>query len=324
MAQTILVLGELVRGELSRGGREALALGRALAEPLSAELAAFLFSGDEAIGREAIAYGADLAYLPEAPLAAEYQPETWADVAEQVCRAVSAQIVLLPHTPFGSDLAPRLSLRLGAPWAAGCLEVRASGDELVLSRPFVGGKVLLEEAAGFPLIATLRAMVAEPLDRDPARPGEVRRLVLAPHVASGRLRHVAHVASDGGVAEELAGASMVVSGGLGMGSNEGFARLAELATQLGASLGASKAAVDRGLAESERQVGLTGVAVAPRLYLAVGISGSAQHMAGCGKSRNIVAINKDPEANIFKFCRYGLVMEWERALPLLLAKLRDP
>jgi electron transfer flavoprotein alpha subunit len=126
---------------------------------------------------------------------------------------------------------------------------------------------------------------------------------------------------DGGAAEELEQATMVVTGGLGMGSQKAFDKLGELAKVLGASLGGSKQAVDRGWIAASRQVGLTGTTVAPKVYFAIAVSGALQHMAGCQKSKIIVAINKDSEAPIFRFARYGLVANWEDVVPELLARL---
>lgn len=322
MRQRVVVFADVVRNELSLGAREALALGRRIADHLGYESVALLLNGDQRLGADAICRGADTASLLTKPLPPDYQPEMYAEIGGEAWGKLDPAIGIVPHSPAGCDLAPRLSFQLQIPWAAGCLDVRVSGQGVSVTRNYVGGKVLLEEDFPFPILATIRSRIVEPLPRDETREGTIHYLDLVPR-SDGRLTHLEHQSTKAGVADELAEATVVVSGGLGMGSESGFAALEELAAALDARVGASKAAVDRGWVTPERQVGLTGVTVAPSLYIAVGISGSAQHMAGCSKSKALVAINKDPQANIFNFAKYGLVAEWEQALPILLASLKE-
>ncbi|MFQ5879738.1 MAG: electron transfer flavoprotein subunit alpha/FixB family protein [Dehalococcoidia bacterium] len=326
MAAGVLVVAEIAHGGLSLHTREVMTAGRGVADALGEELAVLVLGeGVRRYAEDAIANGADAAYTVEAPELGLYQAELFLDLLEKTCRLRSPRLVLMPHSPLGCDLAPRLAYRLGSYWGAGCVGLRLDPDSglVIQTRLIWGGKVLVDEVCQKePAVATVRSKAYDPAARDGARTGRVEALNLAPAAATG-VRTVQRLQQARGIADELREAEVVVSGGRGMGSAEAFDLLAEVAAVLGGAVGTSKAVVDAGWAPPERQVGLSGITVAPRLYMAVGVSGASQHMVGCNKAKVIVAINKDPQAPIFQFARYGVVGEWQKVLPPLLARLKE-
>ena len=201
------------------------------------------------------------------------------------------------------------------------LAVDANG-RLLATRPTYGGNTEATVVClGTPAVAALRVQSVDALEPDPSRTGEATELSV-PLEGAARLRTVERVeAATEGV--RLEDARVVVSGGRGLGGPEPFAQLDELASLLGGAVGASRAACDAGWAPSSYQVGLTGKTVTPELYFAIGISGASQHLAGCSNARNIVAINKDAGANIFKEARFGVVGDWQKVLPAFVEQLHE-
>lgn len=323
-ASGILIIPEIVRGQLSITSRETLALGRAVADGLGERVTALVAGANaEVCARSAIAYGADTALFCDDPSLAHYQPEAVQALAESTCRAVQPRAVVLPHSPMGCDLAPRIAHRLGASWASGCIALRIENGEVAHTRLAYGGKVMLDEAwEASPAVVTWRPKSREVPKGDPARRGKVER-VAKTDAGELRLRAVDWVDRGAGAKEKLEQAEVIACGGRGMGSAQAFEMLQKVADLLGGTVGASKAAVDMDWVPADMQVGMTGTTVAPRLYLAVGISGATQHLAGCSKSKVIVAVNKDPKAPIFHFAQYGIVGEWQKVLPPLLRCLEE-
>lgn len=323
-ASGILSIAEVVRGQLSVTSRETLALGRALSDGLGEQVMA-LVAGSEAqeCAQRAIGYGADVAFFCDDPALAHYQAEAALALAEKTCASVQPRAVVLPHSPLGCDLAPRIAHRLGTSWAPGCVALRIEGGQLAHTRLAYGGKVMLDEVwEASPAVVTWRPKSWEVPKEDLSRRGRVDRVALTA-TTSPRLRAVDWVDRGAGAKEKLEAAEVIASGGRGMGSAQAFEVLHRLAGLLGGTVGASKAAVDMDWVPADMQVGMTGTTVAPRLYLAVGISGATQHLAGCSKSKVIVAVNKDPQAPIFRFARYGIVGEWQKVLPPLLHYLEE-
>lgn len=322
-AKGILVLADGGRQPLSAATREMLALGRQLATQLGGRVGLLVLGRTAAeVAADGGAGGADCVYTVPGSDAAGYHPEAFATLAGALCQVVAPQAVILPHGPMGSDLAPRLAFQLRVPYAPGCGGASAEDGRIVCTRSQVGGKIIIQEAYSAPLVLTLRPKSVDalaPADRPPA---EIVEVPVAPAPDSKRIVFQERIVRPAGVIEELEQAEVIVSGGLGIGAPEGFTQLKELAEALGGCLGASKQAVDREWVPHERQVGLTGTTVAPRLYVAIGISGAIQHLLGCRKSKVIVAINKDAEAPIFKHAHYGIVSEWEKVVPELLKQVR--
>lgn len=329
MAQSeeVLVLGELEKGRLSDTSKEILAAARKLVGQTQGGRVALALLGSNLSEQatEALAFGADRVYLVEHPLLAEYQVDLYLAALEQVCRSVGPEVVLMGRTLAGRDLGPRLAFRLGAGLAQDCLEVSwdAEGGRLLGRRPVYGGNAVAVVAClTRPQMATIRPKAYEPLPADPSRTGETVRLPVTLDASTARNRVVKVVREEaGGV--KLEDARTVVAGGRGLGGPEPFKQLEEVARLLGGAVGASRAAVDAGWVPVSYQIGLTGKAIAPDLYITVGISGASQHMAGCSGAKTIVAINKDPQANIFKEARYGVVGDWQKVLAGFVQALKE-
>jgi electron transfer flavoprotein alpha subunit len=243
--------------------------------------------------------------------------------ADGYTRAVAAAVevvrpaaVLFAGSSMGKDLAPRVAARLGAGLASDCTALAFEGGRLVATRPVFAGKANQRVAfQAQPAVATLRPKLFSPAST-PGASAVVEPLAFAWEPAPGRARVVDVVASAGGKAD-LTESEVIVSGGRGLKGPEHFALIEALADALGASVGASRAVVDAGWRPHAEQVGQTGKTVSPKLYVAVGISGAIQHLAGMSSSRCIVAINKDPEAPIFKVCDYGIVGDAFEVVPAL-------
>ena len=245
-----------------------------------------------------------------------------ADLAALVS-SISPDLVLFGKTDFGSVAGARLAFRIGAAFAPDCIDISNGADApgtIGVTRPVYGGSALAEfEIAASPAIVTLRTGAFE-ASSDTGTP-TVESFVSDP--LENRPVVVTDTVAEVRVGVRLEDADVVVSGGRGLGGPEPFSVLADLANVLGGAVGASRAACDAGWIDHSHQVGLTGKSVSPDVYIAVGISGASQHMAGCSSSRAIVAINKDGDSNIFKEARFGVVGDWEKVLPAFLATVRD-
>ena len=307
--------------------RELLGIGRSLADALHEELAAILLgSGISGDANELIAYGADKVYVVDDPLLKEYQADACVAVMHRLCRELRPSILLLGHTIIGKDLAPRLAFRLDTGLTTDCSElaIDPASKLLLQTRACYGGNaratIICPDAR--PQMTTVRSRTMFPMARDGSRTGSV--IPVAARIDPSMLRtRVLERVGDEAPGMRLEDAPVVVSGGRGMGGAEGFRQLEELAAILNGAVGASRAACDAGHVAASRQIGLTGKIVAPKLYLAVGISGATQHMAGCAGSKAIVAINSDADANIFKEAHYGIVADYREVLPAFAQMCRE-
>jgi electron transfer flavoprotein alpha subunit/NAD-dependent dihydropyrimidine dehydrogenase PreA subunit len=322
------VVAEHLHGALRRGTYELLGEGRRLAEDLGAELSAVLLGNEvEALARELIAHGADRVYLAQDPVLAHYRTGPYTDVLAGMINQHKPEVVLISATPQGRDLAPRVAARVSAGLTADCtgLDIDESERLLVQTRPAFGGNLMATIVCrqARPQMATVRPGVMKALDRDPARKGEVVNIPvhLDERGVPAKIVEVMQQESDGKV--NLQDAQIIVSGGRGLGRPENFAIIRELAEALGAAVGASRAAVDAGWIPAYHQVGQTGRTVQPKLYIACGISGAVQHLAGMQSSDVIIAINKDPHAPIFNIATYGVVGDLFEIVPALTRKLKE-
>ena len=325
-ATGVLVLGEMLEGELSAASSELLAAGRRLADALGEELAIGLL-GDSVAGpsQNAVSQGADRVYAVNHPLLADYQVDLHLAALDTLCRETTPRIVLIARTNEGRELAPRLAFRLGVGLAQDCLEVSVDPEskQLLANRPVYGGNAIAVVSCDHtPQVAAIRPKVYEPLEPDPSREGQVVSFPVELDAAQARTRVVETVKEEA-AGVKLEDARVVISGGRGLGGPDPFTGLEDLARLLGGAVGASRAAVDSGWVPSAYQVGLTGKTITPDLYITVAISGASQHMAGCSGAKVIVAINKDAGANIFKEARYGVVGDWERVIPALTEAVRE-
>jgi electron transfer flavoprotein alpha subunit len=229
------------------------------------------------------------------------------------------------HTDIGRDLATSLAFRLGSVATTDCveLEIDPATKQLLATRPIYGGNAQAVFAGEcLPRIATLRAKAFPRLEPDASRQGEIMRLYIAIDSSLLKTRLVER-RSRTGEGIRLEDADVIVAGGRGIGSGDGFKQLEELASILKGAVGATRPPCDNGWAPSSAQIGLTGKIVAPDLYISVAISGTSQHTSGCAGSKNIVAINKDPEAPIFKLARFGVVGDWKKVLPAFAARVKE-
>lgn len=322
----VMVYGEVIEGKLGSIVAELLGCGRKLADELGQELTAVIAGSNvSGLAPEAIAAGADKVYVVDDPLLEDYQTDSYASVMEKVIKQAMPQVVLLGQTSIGRDLAPSLAFRLETVATMDCvaLEVDTESKRLLQTKPVYGGNaqaVFTSETD--PQVATVRAKVMTPLEPDASRQGEVITFESGLDAAAIRTRVLEKVAEEvEGI--KLEDAPVIVGGGRGIGGPEGFEQLQELAKLLKGAVGASRPPCDNGWIADTQQVGLTGKIVTPDLYFAIGVSGASQHMAGCSSAKAIVAINKDPEANIFRVAHYGIVEDWKKVLPPFIDKVKE-
>ena len=320
----VLVIAEPGESGLAPISAELLGIGRRLADELNAPLSALLLGHNvENLANELGPLGADTVYLADDPSLANYEGEFASRVAEQAVRQTDPSILLLGQTPNGRDLAARLAFRLGTGLTTDCTNLRLDGETLIMTKPVYGGNAIAEYAISEarPQMATLRPRVVEGATPDSGRQAEVVRVEIPSD--QPRARVVDTVMQVAAAGPRLKDAKVVVSGGRGLGGPDNWHVIEELAEPLGAAVGATRAVTDAGWVPASLQVGLTGETIAPDLYITVAVSGAVQHIAGSSGSRNIVAINRDPDANIFKHARYGVVGDWKQVLPAFTAKVKE-
>ena len=322
----IMVYGEIVEGSLSSITTELLGCGRQLADESKEDLLCVLIA--DQLGeapQKAVAFGADKVYTAQDPLLKEYQTDSYVTIMEKAVKDISPRILLMGQTSVGRDLAPRLAFRLGVSVAMDCLELKIDPETKLLqqTRPVYGGNArAVFSSDSFPQMATVRQKAMSPLEPDESRKGEIAPIEIALDPAAIRTKVIETVKEEvEGI--KLEDAEAIVSGGRGIGDPEGFKQLAALAKVMKAAVGASRPPCDNGWVPDTMQVGLTGKIVTPELYIAVAISGASQHLAGCSGAKNLVAINRDAEANIFKEARLGVVGDWKQVLPAFTEKVKE-
>ncbi len=318
----ILVLGEVAEGKLSAFTTELLGAARRLDGAGGAVSCALVGSAVESAAKDAIAFGADKVYVVEDAALADYSNDGWVQAMEKVVAEANPAIVLMGQSNIGRDVAPRLAFRLNSTACMDCVELAVSDGKLSATRGSWGGNARsVNSFKTMPQVVTVRVKSQEPLARDDSRTGEVVKVDagIDPSSIRTKLLERKEVTAEG---VRLEDAEVVVGGGRGIGSEEGFNVLQELASQLGGAVGATRAACDMGWRPVADQIGLTGKVVSPTLYIAVALSGASQHMAGCSGAKNIVAVNKDAEANIFKLSRFGIVEDYKKVMPALVEAIK--
>lgn len=320
----ILTLAGAQEGTVTKASLEALGAARIIQAAQGGQIHAVLIganTGDAAA--ELIAHGADTVWVADDPALAEYQPDPYLAAAQAAARQADAGVVLTVGDDTGRDLAPRLAHRLAAGSVTEVIDIKVDGPEIQWVRPVYGGKahavyVALSERQ----VHALRPKMFAAPAREQGRQGEVNKLGLSldPATAAARCVEKLQEAVSG---VRLEDARVIVAGGRGIGGPEGFADLQRLADVLGAAVGASRVATDAGWVPATQQVGQTGKMVAPDLYIAVGISGASQHLAGVTAAKTVVAINRDVEAPIFKRADLGIVADWKAVFPHLIDKCKE-
>jgi electron transfer flavoprotein alpha subunit len=292
----VMVFIEVIDGKPTNIAQELLGAGRKLANDLTEELSALVVgSGMANIAAEAITFGADKVYIVDAPLLKDYRTDAYVSVVDKVVKQANPRILLMGQTTIG----------------------------LLMTKPVYGGNArAIYTMETLPQVATVRAKAMTALAPDSSRKGQVVVIDAGLDPAAIKTNVLQKVVAET-TGIKLEDASVVVAGGRGIGGPEGFKQLEELAKVLKGAVGATRPPCDAGWVPDTVQIGLTGKIVSPYVYIAVAVSGASQHMAGCSGSKNIIAINRDAEAAIFKEARFGVVGDWKKIIPAFEAKVRE-
>src|SRR5208283_531462 len=322
----VMILIETTDGKLTNMAQELLGAGRKLANDLTEELSALVVGAGVAnVANEVIAFGADKVYVVDSPLLKDYRTDAYVSVVEKVVKQINPRIILMGQTTIGRDLAPRAACRLATGAILDCiaLEIDAATKQLLMTKPVYGGNArAVYTMETMPQVATVRPKAMTALAPDSSRKGDVFTIDAGLDPAAIRTNVLQKVVAEvEGI--KLEDAAIVVAGGRGIGGPEGFKQLEELAKVLKGAVGATRPPCDAGWVPDTIQIGLTGKIVSPYVYFAVAISGASQHMAGCSGSKNIIAINRDAEAAIFKEARFGVVGDWKKIIPAFEAKVKE-
>ncbi|MCH7616636.1 MAG: electron transfer flavoprotein subunit alpha/FixB family protein [Chloroflexi bacterium] len=318
MPNGVLIFGEATEdGKLVAITAELSGAAAALGGPVTCAL---LGSGVEGVAEEAGQYGAEKVILVDDPILKDYQGDAYLPVAERIAKEIDPAVILFGQTMIGRDLAPRLAQRLGTAVAMDCVALSMEGDKLLAERPAYGGAARARYTFnGTPQIATVRVKALDA----PAASGSAEVVKQDAGVSADQVRTtITGRTKPESTGIRLEDATVVVSGGRGLGGPEAFQQLEELAGVLGGAVGASRAVCDLGWYPVAAQVGLTGKMVTPDLYIAIGISGASQHMAGISSVKNIASVNKDADASIFKASRWAVVHDWKEFMPLFLEEVK--
>ena len=319
MANKVLVLGEVREGVLRNVSFEAVAAAKQIAD--GGEVVGVLLGDSVAqLANELVAYGADRVVTVEHPHLKSYTSDGYSQAFLAVYEQENPEGIVFGHTSLGKDLSPKLASRLQSGLISDVTEIEGSGEDAVFIRPIYSGKafekVKIKDGVVF---VTIRPNNIKPLDKNAGLAGDVSSITVDVQNLRTIIKEVVRKASTG---VDLSEAKIVVAGGRGVKSAEGFEPLKELANLLGGAVGASRGACDADYCDYSLQIGQTGKVVTPDLYIAAGISGAIQHLAGMSNSKVIVAINKDPEANIFKVADYGIVGDLFEVIPLLIEEFK--
>ncbi|MBN18715.1 MAG: electron transfer flavoprotein subunit alpha [Chloroflexi bacterium] len=323
----ILIFGEASGEEISSINYELLSAANKLKVNIDDQIiVAILGVNNSKKYDELLSYGAQTVCLVKDDLLNRSNTDAFLNASKQVVDKFKPQIILFAKTDLGRDIAPRLAFKLGVPVAQDCidLEIDKDSQKIKVTRPVYGGSAIAKfifENVDIQ-IAIVRPKIFEPILPIENTSGELIELNVELDKESIRTKFIEEVLKESeGI--PLESAKVVVAGGRGLGDAKNFDSLKELAKILGGAVGASRAVCDAGWLDHEYQIGLTGKTITPDLYITVGISGASQHMAGCSNSKNIVAINKDANANIFSLANYGVVGDWNTILPAFIEAVRE-
>lgn len=322
MSKQVLVLADVREGKLRNVSFEAVAAAKLVAgsgQVIAAVFGSFAKELAEPLAR----HGADRVIAVTNRELDQYTTDAYFQVFTKVIEHVNPDVIFTGHTSVGKDLCPRVAARLGCGLISDCTDVEVKDGRIVFTRPIYAGKAFVKKAFRDGLIfATIRPNNIAPNEPDPSIVPNVEELSV--ELDSDLLRAlVKNIVKKSGDGVDLSEARVVVSGGRGVKSEDGFKILYELANVLGGAVGASRGACDSGYCDYALQIGQTGKVVTPDLYIACGISGAIQHLAGMSNSKMIVAINKDPEAPIFQVADYGIVGDLFEVVPMLTEEFRQ-
>ncbi|MDQ0157359.1 electron transfer flavoprotein subunit alpha/FixB family protein [Robertmurraya andreesenii] len=314
MARKVLVLGEVRDGSLRNVSYEAIGAAKTVAE--GGEVVGVLLGASVSnLANDLIQYGADRVVVVEDEKLEQYTSDGYAQGLLAVIDSEQPEGIIFGHTSLGKDLSPKLASKLDSGLISDVTGIEVAGGNIVFTRPIYSGKAFEKKIVTDGIIfATVRPNNIAPLEKDESRTGDVTSLSVEIKDLRTIIKEVVRKATEG---VDLSEAKVVVAGGRGVKSEEGFEPLKELANVLGGAVGASRGACDAEYCDYSLQIGQTGKVVTPDLYIACGISGAIQHLAGMSNSKVIVAINKDPEANIFNVADYGIVGDLFEVVPML-------
>jgi electron transfer flavoprotein alpha subunit len=323
----ILICGELKNGQITTVSKELITTGKKLSRLLDQPLD-FLLIGEnlENIAEKIVNLGLDRFLTVQGPAYSDLHPERLVAILGQVCERTTPKIIFFGQTDMGRDVAPRLAAKLGASVCMDCVDLAYDQEskELIQTKPAYGGNAFAKWATADhrPHVVTMRPRSDKPAEPDPLNIGKFEFIPVEIDEAQMRsqLIETIHQQEKGINLEE---AKVIVAGGGGIGGSEGFGLIQELANVLGAAVGITRVPSDENWMPKSLEIGQTGHMVSPSLYIAVGISGAPQHLAGCSSSKMIVAINKDPQAPIFHMADFGIVGDYREVLPALIERLKD-
>jgi len=323
----IWVYAEQRNGEMASVVYELLGEGRKLAEQLGEELSAVLLGdGVTCQAEDLIQHGADNVYVVDNPKLKDFQDDTYAMAMAELCEEYKPNIVLTGATAIGRSFIPKVAVILETGLTADCTQLGIDDYTKLLlqTRPAFGGNLMATiTCTNFrPQMSTVRHKVFKKAAKDISRKGKIFTKVLADDLLKSRTKLIEFVKEMESTVN-LSEADIIVSGGRGLGEAKNFALVRELAELINGAVGASRAAVDAGWIPYSHQVGQTGKTVCPKLYIACGISGSIQHMAGMQSSETIIAINKDPNAPIFEIATYGIVGDLFEVIPAMISAIKN-
>jgi electron transfer flavoprotein alpha subunit len=324
--KNIWTMAETRKGNLKDVSFELLSRGRALADKLGESLVSVVIGNnvDKEQLNELILRGADKVIVVEDEKLSDFIVENYSNLLVDMIKDLKPNIILSAATVNGRTLMPHVAMRLHAGLTADCteLDIEEETKNLLQTRPAIGGNILatIKTPDHRPQMATVRPKSSKPLEIDESRTGDVEYITFDRSLLDNRVKKLESKHEVGGDIN-IQAADIVVAGGKGMKKSENFTMIKELADKLGGVVGASRDAVDRGWATYPQQVGLSGKTVTPKLYVAVGVSGAIQHLAGMKTSDVIVSINSDPDAAIFHVSDFGIVGDLFDVIPLLNSKL---
>ncbi|CAM3107200.1 electron transfer flavoprotein subunit alpha/FixB family protein [Filibacter tadaridae] len=319
MSKKVVVLGEAREGALRNVSFETIAAAKKISG--GGEVVGVLIGDSiQSLGEEMIHYGADRVITVEHPHLKQYTSDGYSQAFMAVHEQEKPDAIVFGHTALGKDLSPKIASKLASGLISDVTAIEGEDDAAVFIRPIYSGKAFekVKNKEGI-LFITVRPNNIAPLEHDASRTGEVTSLTVDITNLRTVIKEVIRKSTEG---VDLSEAKVVIAGGRGVKSAEGFAPLQELANLLGGAIGASRGACDADYCDYSLQIGQTGKVVTPDLYIAAGISGAIQHMAGMSNSKVIVAINKDPEANIFKVADYGIVGDLFEVIPMMIEEIK--
>jgi electron transfer flavoprotein alpha subunit len=320
----VLLIAEVSGEQLAATTAELIAEGGRLAPELGGGPLTVLLAGKNIQGLASSLgqLGAEKVLVADSQSSAPPSPQWLLAAAEQAARQTQPEAILLTHAGGARDLGPSLAYRLDSGVVTDSTALRVDGGELVITKPVFGGSAIAEfSISGTPKVVTLRPRAFETAEPPTAREAQVEALAVPD--TDGAVEVLEEIREQATTGPRLKDAKVIVSGGRGLGGPENWHVVEELAQLLGGAVGATRAVTDAGWVPPSHQVGLTGATVAPDLYITIGISGAVQHIAGISGARNVVAINRDADANIFKYARYGVVGDWKQIVPAFTQRLKE-